>query len=204
MSLFIIAAIAVLAGCNQKPAAERAKQSLERSSSLFQTGQYDLALREVQEGLGIIQENPQDRLYDSTLLSNALWLMGACYMGIQQWDSACYSFNASLAADVSISQRAPVIAQMKAICCDPARGKLSDYQYDAITHAFNNASYEFQFLVGQRMMPYGDFLNLPLDEKIKICNRLGQRMNMQEYVWVMALQEWLPVDASVAATIAAY
>jgi len=204
MSLFIVTAIAVLAGCNQKPATERAKQSLERSSSLFQTGQYDLALREGQKGLNILREIPHDKLYDSTLLSNALWLIGACYMGIQQWDSACYNSDASLAVDASIPQRVPLILPMRATCCDRARGRLSNYQYDAITYAFNNAGYEFQFLMCQRIMPYGEFLNLSLDKKIRVCNKLKQSMNMQEYVWVMALQEWLQVDAKDAATVAAY
>jgi tetratricopeptide (TPR) repeat protein len=204
LTLSIITGVILFLGCGEKPAADRAKQSLERWNALILTARYDLALQEAQKALSTLQEAHQRGLYDSTLYSNTLWAVGVSYWGIRQWDSACYAFNAALDADTTIPWRAPNILEFQTECCDPAHNRLSDNAYHAVTDAFDHATFEFQFLVNQRVMPYAEFLALPLDDKIKVCNKLGRDMNMQEYVWVMALQEWLPVDAKLATTIAAY
>ena len=204
-SLSVIAAIAILVGCSQEPATERAKECLERWSTLIQTGQYNLASLEANAALKIIYEAHHQRdEHDSILFSNALWASGVSYWGMNRWDSACYRFNAAIDADSSIPMRVSSFVKFQRECCNLAHAHLSDYLYSSISDAFDRAGYEFQFLVGQRMMPYAEFLNLSLDNKIKVCNKLGQSMNIQQYVWVMALQEWLPVDAKVATTIAAY
>ncbi len=87
---------------------------------------------------------------------------------------------------------------------DPAYLKLTTAEYNYIKYVFDNAPTNFQSMINLKVMPYGKFLRLNLDNQIKKCKSIRKEWNMNDFTFALALQEWLRIDSKTAYTIIEY
>lgn len=132
--------------------------------------------------------------------------LGYIYMEQSRWNEASDALQTVIRIDSGSGIAAA--AEFGLMKCqthiDPARDRLTEYGYNRISSAFANASPNFQYLIAENIMSYGEFIQSPLDKQIKRCNELGKVLEMDELTWSLALQEWLRTDARTVAIIASY
>lgn len=166
----------------------------------FQLQDYDGAIAAFQKSIDLQPELALVHQY-----------LGASYMALNRWIEASKALQEAIRLDPSNAKAEAGLAYCqdilnynRKVTADPAYGKLSEYGYNRISRAFANASANFQYLISEYVMPYGDFLKLPLDQQIRKCNELRNELGIDEFTWSLALQEWLYTDARIATTIASY